>query len=92
ALARDRLKTDNIDIEDLVDDFLTFFVAGQETTSNMLAFSILELGQNPKVLKKLKDEVDLVIGYKQHINSDDLNKLKYLNTYWTLLQSHSLLG
>nr|QVK45595.1 cytochrome P450 [Brachionus paranguensis] len=73
-------KTENIDIEDLVDDFLTFFVAGQETTSNMLAFSILELGKNTQVLKKLKDEVDSVIGSKHHINTDDLNKLKYLES------------
>lgn len=46
------LESDEIDIEDLIDDFLTFFVAGQETTSNMLAFAVLEIGQNPLVLKK----------------------------------------
>nr|AHL88994.1 cytochrome p450 3049B2 [Brachionus koreanus] len=73
-------KEDNIDIEDLVDDFLTFFVAGQETTSNMLAFSLLELGQNPDVLKTLKEEVDSTIGSKQHITTEDLNKLKYLES------------
>ena len=36
----------------MVDNFLTFFVAGQETTANTLAFAILELGRNPDVLKK----------------------------------------
>jgi cholesterol 24(S)-hydroxylase len=39
-------------LEVLVDEFITFFVAGQETTSNALAFCILELGQNPEVLAK----------------------------------------
>nr|QEV83801.1 cytochrome P450 [Brachionus rotundiformis] len=73
-------KTSSIDIEDLVDDFLTFFVAGQETTSNMLAFAILELGQNIPVLNKLKEEVDSTIGSKNHIDYDDLSKLKYLES------------
>lgn len=36
----------------MIDDFLTFFVAGQETTANTLAFSFLEIGKNPEVLQK----------------------------------------
>nr|ATW72318.1 cytochrome p450 CYP3049B5 [Brachionus calyciflorus] len=72
-------KNNEIDIEDLIDDFLTFFVAGQETTSNMLAFAILELGQNPDALEKLRNEIDSVIGSKQEITSDDLTKMKYLS-------------
>jgi cholesterol 24(S)-hydroxylase len=41
-----------LDLEVLVDDFITFFIAGQETTANALSFCILELGQNPEVLAK----------------------------------------
>jgi cholesterol 24(S)-hydroxylase len=44
--------TKEVDLEDMVDNFLTFFVAGQETTANTLAFSLLELGKNPKVFQK----------------------------------------
>lgn len=43
---------DELDLEALVDDFITFFNAGQETTANTLAFCFLELGQNPRVLEK----------------------------------------
>jgi hypothetical protein len=39
-------------IEDLVDDFATFFVAGQETTANTLAFCFMEIARNPEVLRK----------------------------------------
>nr|ARQ84122.1 cytochrome P450 [Brachionus plicatilis] len=35
---------DTFDLDDLIDQFLTFFIAGQETTANSLAFAILELG------------------------------------------------
>jgi cholesterol 24(S)-hydroxylase len=39
-------------MEALIDDFVTFFIAGQETTANTLAFSFLELGKNPEAFKK----------------------------------------
>ena len=45
-------KDGEIDLEELVDDFLTFFAAGQETTSNALSFTVLELGLNPHCFKK----------------------------------------
>jgi cholesterol 24(S)-hydroxylase len=39
-------------MEVMLDDFLLFFIAGQETTANTLAFCLLELGRNPDVMKK----------------------------------------
>lgn len=39
-------------MDDLIDQFLTFFIAGQETTANSLAFAILELGRNPDTFLK----------------------------------------
>lgn len=41
-----------MDLEELVDDFLTFFGAGQETTSNALAFTLMELGLNPQCFQR----------------------------------------
>ena len=41
-----------VDLEDMIDDFLTFFLAGQETTANSLSFCILELARNPKIMQK----------------------------------------
>ena len=41
-----------MDIEQLVDEFITFFWAGQETTSNSLAFTIMELGLNRHCFEK----------------------------------------
>lgn len=41
-----------MDLEELVDDFVTFFGAGQETTANALAFAVMELGLNPHCLEK----------------------------------------
>lgn len=46
------LEEDKIDLELMVDDFMTFFIAGQETTANTLAFCFKELARNPKIVKK----------------------------------------
>ncbi|KAK7907134.1 hypothetical protein WMY93_015746 [Mugilogobius chulae] len=67
------------DEELLVDNFVTFFLAGQETTANQLAFCVMELGRHPDILEKVKKEVDEVIGVKTEISYDDLGNLTYLS-------------
>ncbi|KAK7907132.1 hypothetical protein WMY93_015744 [Mugilogobius chulae] len=66
------------DEEIMLDNFVTFFIAGQETTANQLAFCIMELGRHPEILEKLKQEIDEVIGMKRDISYDDLGNLTYL--------------
>ncbi|KAM4014201.1 cholesterol 24-hydroxylase-like isoform 1-T1 [Anomaloglossus baeobatrachus] len=69
---------DSCTLEDLVDNFVTFFIAGQETTANQLSFALMELGRYPEVLAKVQAEVDEVIGSKRDIEYEDLKKLQYL--------------
>lgn len=47
-------ENEKFEIEDLIDDFVTFFIAGQETTANLIAAAILEVGKKPEILKKLE--------------------------------------
>ncbi|XP_053331286.1 cholesterol 24-hydroxylase-like isoform X2 [Spea bombifrons] len=65
--------------EILVDNFVTFFIGGQETTANHLAFSVMELARNPEILQKAQAEVDNVIGSKRNIEYEDLANLQYLS-------------
>uniref|UniRef100_A0A672IRN6 Cholesterol 24-hydroxylase n=1 Tax=Salarias fasciatus TaxID=181472 RepID=A0A672IRN6_SALFA len=74
----DKENTTQEDEEIMLDNFVTFFIAGQETTANQLAFCIMELGRNPDVLEKVKAEVDEVVGMKQDLSYEDLGKLTYL--------------
>ncbi|XP_070608534.1 cholesterol 24-hydroxylase isoform X1 [Erythrolamprus reginae] len=67
------------DDENMVDNFVTFFAAGHETTANQLSFTIMELGRHPEIVSKLQDEVDEVIGVKRDIAYEDLKKLEYLS-------------
>ncbi|XP_058947427.2 cholesterol 24-hydroxylase [Pocillopora verrucosa] len=68
----------NFDIEDMLDDFVTFFIAGHETTASLLSFCVLELGNHPEIVDSLLEEIHDVLGPKQHVAFDDLAKLKQL--------------
>ncbi|KAM5129710.1 cholesterol 24-hydroxylase-like [Mantella aurantiaca] len=67
------------DNEVMIDNFVTFFIAGQETTANQLAFAVQSLAQHPELLRKAQAEVDDVIGAKRDIEYEDLAKLPYLS-------------
>ena len=74
-------KSDNggMELESMIDDFVTFFIAGQETTANTLSFCFMELARNPKVYQKLKEEINQEIGSKATITFEDLSNLEYTN-------------
>lgn len=61
----------------MTDDFITFFVAGQETTANTLAFCFLEFGKRPDIVKQARDEIDRVLGERTELTYQDINDLKY---------------
>ncbi|XP_019613831.1 PREDICTED: cholesterol 24-hydroxylase-like [Branchiostoma belcheri] len=65
-------------VEKLVDDFVTFFIAGSETTANQLSFTLMELGRYPDVLEKLRAEMREVCGNKEYITYEDIGKLQYM--------------
>jgi cytochrome P450/NADPH-cytochrome P450 reductase len=58
-------------------NLLTFMIAGHETSSGTLSFITYYLIKNPNVMRKLRDEVDEVIGDAQ-IRVEHLSKLPYL--------------
>uniref|UniRef100_A0AC34GIX4 Cytochrome P450 n=1 Tax=Panagrolaimus sp. ES5 TaxID=591445 RepID=A0AC34GIX4_9BILA len=55
------------------------WLAGQETTSNTLAWMTLYLMTNPKIQSKIHKELDQVIGSDRLITLDDKINLNYLN-------------
>ncbi|THH28054.1 hypothetical protein EUX98_g6131 [Antrodiella citrinella] len=57
-------------------NLLTFLVAGHETTSGMLTFSMYYLMKNPEAMRKLREEVDAVLG-DEVMQITDLGKMPY---------------
>ena len=51
-----------MDIEELVDDFVTFYIAGQETTSNVLSFALVLTLLHPNVLERLSEKIAYFTG------------------------------
>ncbi|EUC47483.1 hypothetical protein COCMIDRAFT_35012 [Bipolaris oryzae ATCC 44560] len=64
--------------ENVIDNMITFLVAGHETTSGLLSFTFYFLLKNPQAYEKAQQEVDEVIG-KGPITVEHLSKIPYLN-------------
>ena len=67
-----------LSMDDIIDEFITVFVAGHDTTANSLAFSLYEIIRHPDIEAKILDEINEVLGSKECIDFEDLGKLKYL--------------
>ncbi|KAK7438608.1 hypothetical protein VKT23_017942 [Stygiomarasmius scandens] len=77
AMLKDR-KPDALADESIIDNLLTFLIAGHETTSGTMSFTIYYLLKHPEVMEKLRNEVDEIIG-DQPAEVRDLNRMPYLH-------------
>jgi len=71
--------SDQLTVEDTVDDFLTFFLAGMETTANSMSFVLWYLIKNEEVYTRLQEEVDEVYSGKSDLHFDDIPTLTYMD-------------
>ncbi len=60
----------------LRDESITMFFAGHETTARTMTFVWYALATNPRVLQRLQDEIDDVVG-KESLTSEHLRRLPY---------------
>ena len=51
-----------VKMDDVLDDFVTLFVAGQETTANALTFLMAEVGRHPHVYEK-----SVLLSFQIHV-------------------------
>ncbi|KAL9961373.1 hypothetical protein ACROYT_G030297 [Oculina patagonica] len=69
----------DVDMESMVDNFLTIFIAGQETTSNQLSFTLYEILRHPEIEERILEEIEEVLGCRHNVEYEDLGKLQYLD-------------
>ena len=60
----------------LLDELVTIFSAGHETSANGMAFILYQLAQSPEVVEKLRAEADSIIGENMP-NFEDISELGY---------------
>lgn len=54
-------------------------MAGTETTSSTINWGMAELLHKPDSFRKLRDEIDQIVGRSRRVEEADLNKLPYLD-------------
>ncbi|KAH8888031.1 cytochrome P450 [Thozetella sp. PMI_491] len=62
----------------IIDNLITFLIAGHETTSGMLSFAFYQMLRHPEVYRKAQEEVDNVIGTGA-VKAEHLSKLPYVS-------------
>lgn len=63
--------------DNVLNNMITFLIAGHETTSGLLSFASYYLLKNPEALQKAQQEVDNVVG-KGPVKFDHMSKLPYI--------------
>ncbi|KAL4951002.1 cytochrome P450 [Aspergillus filifer] len=65
--------------ESIMDNLITFLIAGHETTSGLLSFVFYQLLTHPETYRKAQQEVDEVVG-QGVIEVAHLSRLPYINS------------
>ncbi|KAK5114823.1 hypothetical protein LTR62_001980 [Meristemomyces frigidus] len=76
-LGRDPKTRQSLSKGTIIDNMITFLIAGHETTSGLLSFLFYYLIKHPETIRKAQAEVDQVIG-KQSIEAHHVNELPYV--------------
>ncbi|CAF2041381.1 unnamed protein product [Brassica napus] len=58
--------------------FVDLFVAGTETSTLNIQWTMAEIFNNPKVLERLREEIDLIVGKTRLVQETDLANMPYL--------------
>ncbi|UJR29908.1 hypothetical protein I4U23_017456 [Adineta vaga] len=63
--------------EDIYEEALTFVLAGHETTSNLMVWTLFNLSNNPDVCQRLEHEIDSVLNDNEDLSISTLSLLTY---------------
>ncbi|KAF5286957.1 hypothetical protein FQR65_LT12416 [Abscondita terminalis] len=66
-------------VEEMAANTFVFFLAGFETSSTTMSFSLFELARNPKIQETVRDEIDSVLKKHGNFTYEALGEMKYLN-------------
>ncbi|KAI0880913.1 bifunctional P-450:NADPH-P450 reductase [Annulohypoxylon maeteangense] len=75
---RDPVTGEKMSDQSIIDNLITFLVAGHETTSGTLSYAMYRLIANPDEYRKVQREVDEVVG-KGPITAQHMSKLPYIS-------------
>jgi cytochrome P450 len=89
-LLKGRDDADNdMKIEDVIEECKLFFFAGQETTANLLTWTLVVLSMHPDWQEKAREEVLQICG-KRTPDTDSIKQLRIVSTFVHALIYHVL--
>ncbi|XP_062588046.1 ultra-long-chain fatty acid omega-hydroxylase-like [Saccostrea cucullata] len=59
----------------------TFLFEGHDTTASAISWAIYSLAKYPEIQEKVHQEVVEILGERQHLQWDDLSRLKYMSMF-----------
>lgn len=66
-------------IEMIAAQVVLFYLAGVDTSSSGIAYAVFEMARNPEIVKKLRHEIDTVLGkHNNQITYESLQDMPYL--------------
>ncbi len=74
--------TSQLNIQNLVDECKTLFLAGYATTTSFLTWTMLLLAEYPKWQERARVEIREVCSFKNDIDATKLNQMKIVSTYF----------
>jgi cytochrome P450/NADPH-cytochrome P450 reductase len=74
---KDPQTSERLTDESIMNNLITFLIAGHETTSGLLSFTTYYLLSNPEAMHKAQQEVDNVVG-REPITVQHISKLPYI--------------
>ncbi|XP_063223902.1 cytochrome P450 6j1-like [Bacillus rossius redtenbacheri] len=80
----DYIKAEKSDIkledDDIVAQAFIFIIAGFETSSSVISFTLLELALNPSIQDRLREEIQSVLNkYNSEVTYDSISEMTYLD-------------
>ena len=76
--AKDEETGEGMSNQQLRDEVMTIFLAGNETSSNALTWTIYLLSQHPEVEKKMMDEIDSKLNSGMELNFKTVGEFHYV--------------
>jgi cytochrome P450 len=76
--ARDEETGESMDNVQLRDELMTIFIAGNETSSNALSWTLYLLSQNPDEEQKMIEEIDRKLDSGTELNFNTINEFHYV--------------
>jgi len=81
SLLATQTSQDGYSDEDIVNEFVTFFIAGMDTTGHLIGMALYCLTQHPQYLGELKEERKLTYNLQKRVSADSLQKMDVLHGF-----------